>query len=167
MATETYAHTQRGKLHYLVLATAMLYVVLSLLFDWSGDVQRLLAAIAAGLGVVALACERMTVRDAGGHLEIRYGPLPFVRRRLELAAMTSARIGRTTLIDGWGVQWMPGRGWTYNLWGFDCVEITYRGRTVRVGTDDPRGLMAHLNRRIRQRAMRRCRTGACEALLSA
>jgi hypothetical protein len=33
-----------------------------------------------------------------------------------------------------------GRGWTYNLWGFDCVEFQYKGRPCRIGTDDVQGL---------------------------
>ena len=49
-------------------------------------------------------------------------------------------VGRSRLIDGWGIHWVPGRGWTYNLWGFRCVQIKHLGRTVRIGTDDPGGL---------------------------
>jgi hypothetical protein len=44
---------------------------------------------------------------------------------------------------------VPGRGWTYNLWGFDCVRLTFKnGRTVRVGTDDPIGLAAFLQPKL-------------------
>ena len=31
---------------------------------------------------------------------------------------------------------MPGRGWTYNLWGFACVKLTPGREIIRVGTDD-------------------------------
>jgi hypothetical protein len=30
----------------------------------------------------------------------------------------------------------PGRGWTYNVWGFACVKLTLGRKIVRVGTDD-------------------------------
>ena len=37
---------------------------------------------------------------------------------------------------------MPGRGWTYNLWGFDCVKLTLGRKIIRVGTNDAEGRVA-------------------------
>ena len=31
---------------------------------------------------------------------------------------------------------MPGRGWTYNVWGIACVKLTLGSKIIRVGTDD-------------------------------
>ena len=61
----------------------------------------------------------------------------------------AAEPDRSNVIDGWGIHWVPGRGWTYNLWGFDCVRLTLAGgRTIRVGTDDPRSLAQFVQTRI-------------------
>ena len=39
----------------------------------------------------------------------------------------------------------PSGGWTWNLWGFDCVDVYLtRGRKLRIGTDDPIALAAFL-----------------------
>jgi hypothetical protein len=62
--------------------------------------------------------------------------------------MSDVAAARSSWIDGWGIHYIPGRGMTYNLWGFDCVEIDMNGRTVRVGTDDPEGLTDFLKGRI-------------------
>ena len=51
---------------------------------------------------------------------------------------------RSALIDGWGMHWIPGRGWTFNLWGFDCVELIVSGKPLRIGTDDMENLVAFL-----------------------
>ena len=36
------------------------------------------------------------------------------------------------MLDGWGIHLSPSGGWTWNLWGFDCVDVTYKkGRKLR------------------------------------
>jgi hypothetical protein len=37
---------------------------------------------------------------------------------------------------GWGIHYVPGRGTTYNFWGFACVKLVVKGKGVRIGTDD-------------------------------
>jgi hypothetical protein len=65
--------------------------------------------------------------------------------------METAEPGRTNLRDGWGIHYFPGRGSTWNLWGFDCVVLRLGGsKTLRVGTDDPEGLAAFLADRVRR-----------------
>jgi len=59
-------------------------------------------------------------------------------------------VDRTRFIDGWGIHWIPWRGWTYNLWGFRCVRLKHLGRTIRIGTDDPEGLRDYLADRVRK-----------------
>jgi hypothetical protein len=68
------------------------------------------------------------------------GPLPVIRKRIRYADITGVEVGRTRIIDGWGVHYMPSRGWTYNIWGFGCVKLTLGRKVIRVGTDDVEGL---------------------------
>ena len=49
---------------------------------------------------------------------------------------TCVEIGCTSILDGWGIHYIPGRGWTYNVWGFACVKLTLGRKVIRVGTDD-------------------------------
>jgi hypothetical protein len=58
------------------------------------------------------------------------------------------RAGKSDLLDGWGMHWVPGRGWIWNAIGRDCVEIELAGRRFRVGTNDVPGLLALLTRRV-------------------
>jgi hypothetical protein len=62
--------------------------------------------------------------------------------------MKGAEAGRSRLIDGWGIHWLPRRGWTYNLWGRGCVAIRTDRGPVRIGTDDPTGLERFLRAKL-------------------
>lgn len=54
---------------------------------------------------------------------------------------------------GWGIRITP-QGWLYNVSGLEAVELRLRsGRRVRIGTDEPRPLVAAIER-ARQAARR-------------
>ena len=63
------------------------------------------------------------------------------RKTIRYADITGVEVGRTRIIDGWGVHYVPRRGWTYNLWGFGCVKLTLGRKIIRVGTDDAEELV--------------------------
>jgi hypothetical protein len=99
--------------------------------------------------VAAAAFHYLTVRDEGDRLAVRFGPLPLLGRQIIYAEIETVEAGRTSFIDGWGVHWIPGRGTTYNLSGFDCARLTLRnGRVIRIGSDDVENLVAFLRSRI-------------------
>ena len=62
-------------------------------------------------------------------------------KRIRYADITGVEVGRPSILDGWGIHFMPGRGWTYNVWGFACVKLTLGRKVIRVGTDDAEGLV--------------------------
>ena len=98
------------------------------------------------------AVESLTVEDRQDRLLVRYGRFSWPRRSFPYRKMTAATPGRTTPVDGWGIHWVLGRGWTYNLWGRECVVIQMGRTTVRIGTDDSEGLASLLRARIEERA---------------
>jgi hypothetical protein len=139
-----YEHTQYGSLHLILLvpAAAMLAVAavvplmpLRIVMLVAGAVMILLAA----------SFRRLTVRDGVDRLLIEFGPLPLFRKSIPYSEIEAVEHGRTIVLDGWGMQYVPGRGWTYSLWGFGCVLLRLaHGKTLRIGTDDPEGLAAFL-----------------------
>ncbi|HUT95233.1 MAG TPA: hypothetical protein VMY37_37615 [Thermoguttaceae bacterium] len=145
-----YSRTQHGRFHYgLYVAAAA-----ALAATWGSRHQPLLMCLVLGVaGLIFLFTQSfhyLTVRDEGDALAIRFGPLPLLRKRVPYSQITAVEPGRTSLIDGWGVHWIPGRGWTYNIWGFDCVKICMGKRVIRVGSDDMENLVAFLSDRIQQ-----------------
>ncbi len=103
----------------------------------------------AGLMIfLALCFQRLTVRDEGEWLAIRYGPLPLFFRRIPYASMTAAEAARSDWLDGAGIHYIPGRGLIYNLWGRDCVKLQLGNKKVRIGTNDVEGLLRFIKTRV-------------------
>ena len=150
LMTVDYQHTQKAPLIWLL----QLPIIALLAFAWvcrsEPVLVLILASVAVLLFLVSLCFGYMTVRDEGDKLAVRYGPLPLFRTHVAYAWISSAERGRSSILDGWGIHWLPGRGFTYNLWGFDCVRLVVRGKTVRVGSDDVDDLVDFLNSRIEQ-----------------
>ncbi len=145
----TYDHTQHGKLHWLLLAVAAGAVAGGLsLGDAEDGGPRLVALLVAGILVIAaLSFAWLRVCDAGDELLVSFGPLPLLRRRVPYRRITAVARGRSLLLEGWGVHYMFGRGWTWNLWGRDTVVVELGDRMLRIGTDDPDGLVRFLEGR--------------------
>ncbi|MCO6044602.1 hypothetical protein NG895_11855 [Aeoliella sp. ICT_H6.2] len=144
----SYQHTQHGYFHLLMypLAAAMLVAAW---WTRAEMAPTLILGLASLLFVLVGFCfQTLTTVDLGDRLELRFGPLPMFRKSIPYADIQTAEAGKSLWIDGWGIHWVPGRGWTYNLWGFDCAVLRVDGRTVRIGTDDPEGLVTFLRERI-------------------
>ena len=74
--------------------------------------------------------------------------MPLFRRRVRYEDIRDVEIGRTVLLEGWGIHMSPRGGWVWNIWGRDCVVIHLETGTLRVGTDDDANLEALLRQRI-------------------
>jgi hypothetical protein len=144
----SYDHVQRAPLYLLILLPGLVVALVAIFV--SEPVLRWVLAASGALSIVLSACFRqLRVRDAGDRLALTFGPLELFKKRLPYAQMRAARAARSDMLDGWGIHWVAGRGWIYNLWGYDCVAIELaNGKRVRVGTDDPRGLVSFLESRI-------------------
>ncbi len=143
-----YEHTQRGHLDSILLGGVFLMSAAAVFLHAIAPAFYIMMAAAAVVFVAAFAFGHMTVAGDDDGLMVRYGPLPLFRKRIAYANITGAKRERTSLIDGWGIHYFPGRGWTYNLWGFDCVELQLGKKRLRIGTDDPDGLLGFVQSRI-------------------
>jgi hypothetical protein len=154
MTTETttpeYSHTQAGPLCLILYASALACVGLVYV---TGGMPGALVPVAAGLAVAVLASafHHLTVEDRGDRLAIRFGPLPLFRRTIRYADILSAEVGRTTLLDGWGIHRSLRGGWVWNIWGRDCVVIRSDKSVLRVGTDDAAELARFLGEKVKER----------------
>lgn len=72
------------------------------------------------------------------------------RKRVSLADIREVEVTRTRFWNGWGIRLTP-RGWLYNVSGLDAVLIRTRdGKSVLIGTDEPRRLKAAIDRVLRR-----------------
>jgi hypothetical protein len=139
-----YEHVQRGGWQMVLLAVAVVLVAGAWLARADQAVMAFNFALAGVFLLCALLFGSLTVRDEGDRLVLRYGPQPLLRKRIRYADITSVEPGRTSIIDGWGIHYIPCRGWTYNLWGFGCVKVTLGRKVIRIGSDDVENLAAFL-----------------------
>jgi hypothetical protein len=143
-----YDHTQRSPLGWLLGLVALVAAFAAAAnYDRPLDLGLILA-VSAIMGLAGACFGRMTVRDEGECLAIRYGPLPVFRKRIPYSQIVSVERGKSALIDGLGIHCIPGRGTTYNLWGRDCAVLRVAGKTIRVGSDDADGLVEFLRGRL-------------------
>lgn len=147
-STMAYEHTQRAPLHWLLhlLAIGMIAAAWAA-FGEAPFVALILGPVSILFFLLGLMFAHLHVCDEGDSLSVKFGPLRLFGTRIEYTDISSVESARSALIDGWGIHRIPGRGWTFNLWGFDCVELVVKGRTVRIGTDDGDNLVQFLRSR--------------------
>lgn len=143
-----YEKTQYAPLHYILLAVALVLLAGAWMGRGEPGLVIALVGVAATLVLVALMFGRLTVQDEGDCLALRYGPLPVFSKRIRYADITAVEPGRSSVIDGWGIHYFPGRGTTYNLWGFGCVKLSLGKKVIRVGSEDIENLVEFLRGKI-------------------
>jgi hypothetical protein len=152
----SYHHTQFGKLWILLLLLAVSQALIGLQMVVAGREEGagvVLLITGTALFLAAQCFVALTVSDRGDHLVVQFGPVPLFRKRIPYAEMLSVEPSRSTLLEGWGIHLVPGRGWTWNVWGRDCVDVNLvEGNRARIGTDDQAQLLAFLRARLGQAA---------------
>lgn len=143
-----YSHTQRGPISWLLALIGVTAWVAAIAN--SGDSRFLLIGGLFGAVMILLALSfcTLTVADEGDSLLVRFGPLPLFSKHVAYDQISHAEPAKSSFIDGWGIHYVPGRGWTYNLWGWECVLLKVNGRTVRIGSDDAENLASFIQTKI-------------------
>lgn len=143
-----YSHTQKGHWHWLLYAVAGVFLVVGVVFPSKPVLNTVLPGSGLIVLVVAASFHYLKVEDQGSQLGVHFGPVPLFRRSIRYDDIQEVEKGRSSLIEGWGIHWMPGRGWLWNISGFDCVVVRLKHGTLRIGTDVPDGLVEFLRSRI-------------------
>lgn len=145
-----YTHTQRAPLCLILYGFAIYSIALGWII---GDTLGMYVAGGVGLLLASLApCfHYLTVQDQREVLGIRFGPIPLFRRTVRYADVVKVEVGRTLLLDGWGIHMSIRGGWVWNLWGRDCVVIHLKKDVLRIGTNDATNLAGFLEGKISER----------------
>ncbi|MEZ6131155.1 MAG: hypothetical protein R3C59_20980 [Planctomycetaceae bacterium] len=147
--TGPYQHTQRAPLCLHIYALAVVFMVLGVVLQDIPPIRWLYPPLCLLMVVLAASFHHLTVRDDGDRLSISFGPIPLFRRSVHYDDIKSAEVGRTTLLDGWGIHYSVRGGWVWNLWGRDCAVVHFKnGGKLWIGTDDAENLSEFLNDRI-------------------
>jgi hypothetical protein len=108
-------------------------------------------ALAAGLGVPVLVwAMRLIVDVRPSGVVLRYFPLPFARRRVDAARIRTVEPRRYRPMAeylGWGIRYMPGRGWVWSISGDRGVQLEMQdGRRLPIGSARPEELADAIRR---------------------
>jgi hypothetical protein len=146
-----YSHMQKAPLCWIFYGLALVLFALALVVDPANTtvvVCHLVGGVVVALGAASF--HHLAVFDHGDSLRIRFGPLPLLRRSVRYADIEKIEVGRTLLLEGWGVHYSIVRGgWVWNLWGRDCVVVHWKkGSILRIGTDDAKNLAQFLDVKI-------------------
>jgi hypothetical protein len=117
-----------------------------------GETPGVYVGVSVGLliALLASAFHHLTVVDQGDRLAIRFGPVPLFHRIVPYVNIEKVQVGRTLVLDGWGIHYSIRGGWVWNLWGRDCVVVRLKKGLLRIGTDDAEGLARFLELKIGQ-----------------
>jgi hypothetical protein len=153
MTTDTecneYSHQQTAPLCLLIYTLAVVFIVLGFIVENAPPIRWLFPPIGLMMLVVAASFHHLKVEDQGNVLSVRFGPVPLFRNTFKYSDIEKVEVGRTSLLDGWGIHMSVRGGWVWNIWGRDCVVVHFRnGGTLRIGTDDAENLAAFLGGRV-------------------
>ncbi len=114
---------------------------------WNGPVGYSLYGIDIFIIVLLWLFSSLTVEVSEEELRHYFGP-GFWKKTYLLQDIESVKQVRNSWIYGWGIRLTP-FGWLYNVSGLDAVQIQLRsGKTFRIGTDDPKGLLEAISQDI-------------------
>lgn len=90
----------------------------------------------------------LTVSVDGERLLAKFG-IGLVRKSIPLSRIASFQSIRMRWLHGFGIHWVPFRGWLYNVSGLKAVEIVLKsGRHTLIGTDEPEALCRALEKAV-------------------
>jgi len=144
----SYRHVQHAPLCLPIYILAMVFLVPGLLLKSEPPIPWLFPPIGLLMLILAASFHNLTVEDQSDRLSIRFGPIPLFRKTICFDEITSAKRGRTTILDGWGIHMSWRGGWVWNLWGRDCVVLQLGKGVLRIGTDDAENLADFINQKI-------------------
>jgi len=129
------------------VAASVLFLAMTMLPELSRTPTPVgvLVAGAAFTALLGWTWGSLTVRIQDGALQVGFG-LGWPRKTVPLAEIAAVEVTRTTFFEGWGLH-RTRRGWLYNVSGFDAVLLRMaNGRSMLVGSDEPRRLKTAIER---------------------
>jgi hypothetical protein len=130
-----------------MIAAIGVIIVLLLVLQLTGTPARVgVTPALLGVLLILLLFVSLTVEIKDQRLTCSFGP-GLIRRSIALSDIRDVRAVRNPWVLGWGIRWMPGGYWLWNVSGLDAVELTLAtGAKFRIGTDEPDALVQAIQR---------------------
>ena len=106
-----YSHTQMAPLFLLLYAIATVFLLLGFFIQEAQPIRWLFPPIGLLMFVPPASIQHLSVVDQCDMLAVRFGPVPLFRTTCRYADIRSVDVGRTLLLDGWGIHMSIRGGW--------------------------------------------------------
>jgi hypothetical protein len=154
MPSAPYRHVQRGTTILWAIAICTVTAIAITLWHVSRSASPPIDVMGWLIGPIVVICvlvpvawyfSSMTVEVTDQELRWTVGRgSPYSVQRSDIEAVGLAR---HSFWQGYGTRWLGPNRWAYIVSGSDAVEVRLKdGGLRRIGTDDPQGLMAALER---------------------
>ncbi len=140
-----YEHTQRTLVPFVIYDVTFMAVIFGLLIGGAALLPIIVTVLAFGvIAVIVITFSQLNVRVDSATVTARFGA-GWPSKEIPLRDISAVTPVRNRWYHGWGMRKVP-RGWMYNVWGLDAVELERTSGTVfRIGTDQPRELAAAID----------------------
>lgn len=144
-----YKHTQIGYLIIAVLIAVIIPVLVSAFYVREQAALIVFVSVFA-LAIVGVLFSSLTVEIFQTYLKVSFG-LGIISKKIVLSNIESVEAVRTKWYYGWGIKYVLGEGWMWNVSGFDAVRLKLKDGTIfRIGTDEPQALEQALKSAIQK-----------------
>lgn len=99
---------------------------------------------------VALLFFRLKTEIYQDRVRLTFG-LGVISKNIDLASVKGVKKVRNKWYYGWGIRFF-GRGWLWNIWGLDAVELTFKDRkgVFRIGSQETDILIKKIEEQLNQ-----------------
>jgi hypothetical protein len=134
-----YRHEQFGTVIITMLAASDLLILI--LFVNSGILLPVFLEVFVIIFAMMALFYSLSIVINNGTLTCSFG-IGVIQKRIPLSEIRQARAVNNPWYGGWGIHWIPGGCWLWNVSGMRGVELTFQdGHRLRVGTDEPETLV--------------------------
>ncbi len=141
-----YSHTQYGSVIVIGLSTVMMIIIIVPLD--LGIFPPVLFIVLAMLAISLALFYSLNVEISDNVLVCCFG-IGLIRRQILLSDIQQVRAVKNPWFGGWGIRWMPGQYWLWNVSGLHAVELLLKnGSRFRIGTDEPEALIRAIEANI-------------------
>lgn len=142
----TYQHTLPGVLLRAALGIPAL-IMLAVIVIYHPQQQLWMTIVVIVLVLSLILFHSLTVSIDEKYLRLRMG-VSLIRIKFKISGIVKAYPVKNKWYHGWGIH-LTGKGFLYNVSGFDAVEIVLASGSIhRIGTDEPSVLAQAINQSI-------------------
>ena len=145
-----YQHTQPAwAIRFLILAVLTIQQLQLEFIEPNPKADEAFPIIVGAMGILLFILWSMTIQITTTHIRHWFG-LGFWKKESPLADIQDIALSKSAWYSGYGIRFV-GKGWLYNVSGFDRIELHMKtNKVIYLGTDDPTTLYNHLSEIIHE-----------------